>query len=74
MKSISTTAEQGLLVPGDGVGEGIQGLVGGAEERPSGKSRQVAGDVIRGSQLGRDFKTVNILAQNLGKKVFLLYY
>jgi hypothetical protein len=35
--SILAAAEQGLLVPGDGVGEGPEGLVSGAEERPFGK-------------------------------------
>jgi hypothetical protein len=37
-------AEEGLLVPGDRFREGPEGGVGGAEERPFTKRRQVGGD------------------------------
>lgn len=51
-------AEEGLLVPGDGFGEGPQRLISGAEERPFAKRVQVAGDVVWGGQLGRELDLV----------------
>ena len=53
-------AEESLLVPDDGLGEGPEGLILGAEKRPSGKSRQMTGNIIRGGQLGRDFDLVAV--------------
>lgn len=63
---VLAAAELGLLVPGDGLGEGPEGFVFWVGERPSGKGRQVAGNIIRGSQLGGDLNIVSIIAKILG--------
>lgn len=51
-------AEAGLLVPGDGIGEGPEGGVGGAEERPFAKCRQMTRNIIWDGELGRELDLV----------------
>ncbi|MCC6602811.1 MAG: hypothetical protein IT327_06355 [Anaerolineae bacterium] len=55
---MSPVAEEGLLVPANGFGEGPQRLIIWAEERPFAKRSQVAGDVVWGGQLGRELDLV----------------